>query len=77
MTGPVRTVDEGSAIDAALVTMRGAAVRRLPVVDRKGALVGILTRDDVLDLLAEEVAQVGGVLGRQAPRRRRLGQSGA
>jgi CBS domain-containing protein len=70
MTRNVKVIDEGSAIEAALVTMRGAAVRRVPVVDRKGALVGLLSLDDVLELLAEEVAQVGGVIGRQAPRRR-------
>lgn len=35
--------------------MRGKGVRRLPVVDEQGALVGIVTLDDLLALLAEEL----------------------
>jgi CBS domain-containing protein len=70
MTRDPKLVDEGSSIESALAMMRTAGVRRLPVVDRRGTLVGVLSLDDVLELLAEEVAQIGGVLGRQAPRRR-------
>jgi CBS domain-containing protein len=35
--------------------MRSKGVRRLPVVDDNGGLVGILTLDDLLELLAEEL----------------------
>jgi CBS domain-containing protein len=37
-------------IKAALCTMRNARVRRLPVVDSSGALVGVLSITDLLDL---------------------------
>ena len=52
-----------------LVTLRGRrnrshGVRRVPVVDAGGALVGILAADDLLDLLAEELS----ALARIAPR---------
>jgi len=36
--------------------MREKGVRRLPVVAENGALVGILTVDDILDLLAEQLS---------------------
>jgi len=42
-------------IHTALTTMRAQQVRRLPVVDNEGALVGILSLDDVV-LFAEDRA---------------------
>jgi len=38
--------------------MRGEGVRRLPVVNGNGGLVGILTLDDLLELLAEELLEL-------------------
>lgn len=38
--------------------MRGRNVRRLPVVDEMGALVGILSLDDLLELLSEELLAI-------------------
>lgn len=35
--------------------MRAKGVRRMPVVDDKGGLIGILALDDLLELLAEEL----------------------
>jgi CBS domain-containing protein len=35
--------------------MRAKGVRRVPVVGENGGLVGIITLDDLLDLLAEEL----------------------
>ena len=48
MTSDVVTVDEHEHVDAALYRMRECGIRRLPVVDGTGKLVGILTLDDVL-----------------------------
>ena len=70
MTRALKVIGEESPIESALGAMRAGGVRRIPVVDRKGKLVGILSLDDVLGLLAEEVAQINGVLNRQAPPRR-------
>jgi len=33
-------------------------MRRLPVVDSKGGLIGILTLDDLLELLVEELLEL-------------------
>ena len=68
MTAPVKTVGEDAAIEYAISMMRSGEFRRLPVIDREGRLVGVLTLDDILTLLAEEFADIGQLLGRQTPR---------
>lgn len=50
-----------------LSRMRARGVRRAPVIDRLGALVGVVTLDDLLGLLAEELLMLAGVIARQAP----------
>lgn len=42
------TCMEGDDIHSALNTLRSARVRRLPVVDRDGSLVGVLSIDDIV-----------------------------
>ncbi|MDZ4338814.1 MAG: CBS domain-containing protein [candidate division NC10 bacterium] len=39
--------------------IRARGVRRIPVVDGKGRLVSILTLDDMLVVLGEEIANLG------------------
>lgn len=68
MTKPARTVEESTPIEQALTTMRGAAVRRLVVVGAEGRLVGVITVDDVLQLLVEEAGSIGAILRRAEPR---------
>jgi CBS domain-containing protein len=48
MTSPVVTVTEGDAVALAARIMRENHVRRLPVTDAHGGLVGIVTRSDLL-----------------------------
>lgn len=55
MTPELFTVTENTAIDEAVELMRKKTVRRLPVVDDSGELIGILTLDDALQLLAEQL----------------------
>jgi CBS domain-containing protein len=69
MSAPLNSIHEDMAIDAALRRMSGMHVRRCPVVDDAGALVGILAVDDVLDLLAEEMSAVGTLVGGGSPPR--------
>lgn len=62
MTAYPRTVTEDS-----LSLMRSLGVRRLPVVDRDGLLAGIVSLDDVLSWIAEELRTVHGVLQKESP----------
>jgi CBS domain-containing protein len=64
MSAPVISVSEATPIEDALDRMRVKRVRRLPVVGAQGTLVGILSLDDVLDLIAEETATIGRILRR-------------
>jgi len=52
------TVKDSTGVYEAIQYMRGEGVRRLPVVDSKGGLIGILTLDDLLELLAEELLEL-------------------
>jgi len=45
--------------------MRQKGIRRLPVVDDAGVLIGIITLDDLLQLLAEEFGEIGRLIGRE------------
>jgi CBS domain-containing protein len=50
------TVKENIGLYEAIEQMHSKGVRRLPVVDASGGLTGILTLDDLIELLAEEMA---------------------
>ena len=67
MTHDPKTIPEESSIESALSLMRTDEIRRLPVVDREGKLVGLLSLDDVLMLLAEEFTEIGRLLEGQTP----------
>jgi CBS domain-containing protein len=68
MTERPTTIPEGAPIESALRMMRSGRFRRLPVVDGKGQLVGLLSLDDVLMLIAEEFADIGQLLSCETPR---------
>ena len=58
MTSGLISVPEDVGVFEAIEYMRAKGVRRLPVVDGKGGLIGILTLDDLLGLLAEELSDL-------------------
>jgi CBS domain-containing protein len=45
--------------------MRAAEVRRVPVVNDQGDLVGILSADDLVGAVHSELAEVAALLGHQ------------
>ncbi len=55
-------VDETESLDHALQTMRRMGVRRLPVAGPHGMLTGVISLDDVIDVLAREIGEVSGAV---------------
>lgn len=60
MTRQPVTVSEGASLNSALTDMRRVGVRRVPVVQAAGQLVGILSLDEVLEAVAQQLL---GVIG--------------
>ena len=58
MTTHVVTVQESTAFAELLAAMRRKGLRRLPVTEAKGALVGLVTLDDLLEIMAEQMRAV-------------------
>ncbi len=68
-TPPITLKEDDSMIDV-MRAMRRHAVRRLPVVTEVGVLVGLITLDDVLQVLSEELGLLIGAIQGQMARER-------
>lgn len=66
-TTPVHCVSEHASIDDAVRKMRGERCRRLVVRDGADHIVGILSVDDVVVVLAEQLRGVAALLEAEAP----------
>jgi CBS domain-containing protein len=64
--GDVVTVRDGQSVFYAIDLIRTHAIRRLPVVDENGALVGVFTADDALGLLADQLASLATMIRAQS-----------
>jgi CBS domain-containing protein len=71
MAPELLTVREKDDIPDALRLMREKGVRRVPVLTHSGALAGILTIDDLLELMAEELGNFAGAIDRERVREAR------
>lgn len=58
MSAELVTAAETDSMLDVLEAMRRKGVRRAPVVDRRGALVGLLALDDMLEVIASELQRV-------------------
>jgi CBS domain-containing protein len=65
MCAQLVSVAESEGVIATIRLMRTHGIRRIPVVDGAGGLVGIVSADDMLDLLAEELAELAKIAPRQ------------
>jgi len=63
MSRPVVTADEDTLLFDLLRGMAAKRIRRVPVVDRSSAVVGMVSMDDVILLLATELTNVAEVMG--------------
>lgn len=62
------SVQETDGVFETIRLMRTKGVRRIPVVNLEGGLVGIISADDILDLLAEEMVELAKVAPREQER---------
>lgn len=62
MTRDVVTIWEDQGVFNATQYMQGHQVRRLPVINRDNELVGMVTLDDIVALLAGELRNVTGAI---------------
>ena len=65
MTGDLVTVRENEGVFRAIQLMSAKGVRRIPVVDEEGALVGIVSTDDLIELLAEQLGELAKLISRE------------
>jgi CBS domain-containing protein len=70
MTTEPLVLKEESEVADAIERMSRKAVRRAPVVDKAGELVGIVTFDDLLPVLASQMAAIAGIISGQVEQRR-------
>lgn len=65
MNGELVTANEADDVDDVLARLRRRAVRRVPVVGAGGELLGILTLDDILAWISEELRSAVTLVERQ------------
>jgi CBS domain-containing protein len=67
MTRDPMIIRKDTGIFDAIQEMKTKGVRRMPIVDSGGRLVGLLTVDDLIRLLAREMADIARIIGKESP----------
>jgi CBS domain-containing protein len=67
MSRPAIAVADDASVEEAMGLMRDRRVRRLPVIDAEERVVGLISADDLVLLLAREIGGLGEVLVAQLP----------
>ncbi len=68
MTAPLVSVREDASLTEAINLMRNRKIRRLPVLAHAGNLFGIITSDDIINLLASELSLMAAAMVEQPGR---------
>jgi CBS domain-containing protein len=72
MTPKVFTLQEDCGMEEAIERLNEWSVRRAPIVDARGNLVGMLSLDDVLPALTAELSSLAEILRSQSRNERRF-----
>ena len=70
MTHSLETAHENDDLLDILRNMQEKGIRRLPVVNARGCLEGLITLDDALELLSEQISDLVKLIARQQQRER-------
>jgi CBS domain-containing protein len=68
MSGDLITVRENEGVFQTIQLMRVKGARRAPVVNGEGVLAGIVSVDDLVELLAEELSELAKLISREQKR---------
>lgn len=65
MSQELALVSESEGVLETIEIMRVKGVRRMPIVDSENRLIGIVTIDDLLEVLAEELSDIAHIVSRE------------
>ncbi|MFH2124461.1 MAG: CBS domain-containing protein [Pseudomonadota bacterium] len=71
MSRQLISVPENAGVIETIRLMRAHGIRRIPVINEAGGLAGIISVDDMMDLLAEELTELARVAPREQEREAR------
>jgi CBS domain-containing protein len=72
MTTTLVTAQEEDSLIDLMRSMRQKGVRRIPVVGKQHELIGVVTLDDVLDILSEELGLLVAAIETEGKRERQM-----
>jgi len=66
MSTPLKTITVYEGLHDAMKIMKDAKIRRLPVINSLGVVVGILTFSDLYTLLSHEISDLQSIIGSES-----------
>lgn len=74
MSSDLLTTSENDDVYETIERMRYRGIRRVPVVNKAGGLTGIVSADDLLEFLAEEMGELSRISSHQQSHEKRARQ---